>query len=292
MSKKKIISLCLVVCLLATAIGGTLAYFTDTDNQVKNTFTVGNVSIDLTETNEINGVEVTGNAFENVMPGSVITKTPVVTNNSSEDAYVRVVVRATNQEELYALLEKYSETDVFVGWDFEFDKVGGMRYTSTRTPGTANGVELIAVDEGISSHGSGNVLISADNYFKTEAETNLNVAGFSKDDNRILINTNKLSQEVIANASDYIYYQDLVGVYKPSCVAWIFYLKMAPNSNYTLFEGINVPTEIDAAADMAFFNGLEINVCADAIQSTGFTDAKAAFEALNEAHPLSAWNLN
>ena len=292
MSKKKIISLCLVVCLLATAIGGTLAYFTDTDNQVKNTFTVGNVSIDLTETNKINGVEVTGNAFENVMPGTEITKTAVVTNNSSEDAYVRVVVRATNQEELYALLEKYSETDVFVGWDFEFDKVGGMRYTSTRTPGTVDGVELIAVDEGICSHGSGNVLISADNYFKTDAETNLNVAGFSKDDNRIIINTNKLSQEVIANASNYIYYQDLVGVYKPSCVAWIFYLKMAPNTSYTLFEGINVPSEIEAATDMAFFNGLEINVCADAIQSTGFTNAKAAFEALNEAHPLSAWNLN
>ena len=291
MSKKKIISLCLVVCLLATAIGGTLAYFTDTDSE-KNTFTVGNVDIEVSETNKINGVEVTGNAFENVMPGTKITKTPVVTNKSSEDAYVRVVVRATNQEELYALLEKYSETDVFVGWDFEFDKVGGMRYTSTRTPGTANGVELIAVDEGISSHGSGNVLISADNYFKTDAETNLNVAGFSKDDNRIIINTNKLSHDVINNASNYIYYQDLVGVYKPSCVAWIFYLKMAPNTSYTLFEGINVPTEIDAAADMAFFNGLEINVCADAIQSTGFTNAKAAFEALNEAHPLSAWNLN
>ena len=287
MSKKKIISLCLVVCLLATAIGGTLAYFTDTDS-AKNTFTVGNVNIKLTE----NGEETTGLDFKNVMPGTEITKKAVVTNNSSEDAYVRVVVRATNQEELYALLDKYDEADIFKGWDFEFDKVGGMRYTSTRKPGSANGVELIAVDEGICSHGSGNVLISADNYFKTDAETNLNVAGFSKDDNRIIINTNKLSQEVIANASNYIYYQDLVGVYKPSCVAWIFYLKMAPNTSYTLFEGINVPTEIDAAADMAFFNGLEINVCADAIQSTGFADAKAAFEALNEAHPLSAWNLN
>lgn len=291
MSKKKIISLCLVVCLLATAIGGTLAYFTDTDSE-KNTFTVGNVDIEVSETNKINGVDVTGNAFEKVMPGSVITKTPVVTNNSSEDAYVRVVVRATNQEELYALLEKYSETDVFVGWDFEFDKVGGMRYTSTRTPGTKDGVTLIAVDEGISSHGSGNTLISADNYFKTDAETNLDVAGFSKDDNRIIINCNKLSHDVINNASAYIYYQDLVGVYKPSCVAWIFYLKMAPDTSYTLFEGINVPSEIEAATDMAFFNGLEINVCADAIQSTGFTNAKAAFEALNEAHPLSAWNLN
>ena len=43
--KKKIITMCLVVALAATAIvGGTLAYFTDTDAD-QNTFTVGNVKI-------------------------------------------------------------------------------------------------------------------------------------------------------------------------------------------------------------------------------------------------------
>lgn len=47
--KKKIIALCLIVALAATAvIGGTLAYFTDTD-AAKNTFTVGNVKINLLE---------------------------------------------------------------------------------------------------------------------------------------------------------------------------------------------------------------------------------------------------
>ena len=300
MSKKKIISLCLVVCLLATAIGGTLAYFTDTDNQVKNTFTVGNVSIDLTETNKINGEEVTGNAFENLMPGTEITKTPVVTNNSSEAAYVRVVVRVTNQEELYDILSaknedgsaKYPVNEVFDGWDFTFDKVGGMRYTSTRTPNTANGVTLIAVDEGVGSARGGNTLISGDNYFMTDAEKNpQNVNGFSRDpEGRIVIHADSLSHDVINNASNYIYYQDLVGVYKTASVAWIYYLKMEPNTSYTLFEGINIPAEFDTA-EMAFFDGLEIDVCADAIQSTGFADATAAFEALNEAHPLSAWGL-
>ena len=48
--KKKIISLCLVVALGATAvIGGTLAYFTDTDDDITNTFTIGDVEIDLFE---------------------------------------------------------------------------------------------------------------------------------------------------------------------------------------------------------------------------------------------------
>ena len=47
--KKKLLALVLVVALAATAvIGGTLAYFTDTD-EATNTFTVGGVKIDLIE---------------------------------------------------------------------------------------------------------------------------------------------------------------------------------------------------------------------------------------------------
>ena len=47
--KKKILALCLIVALAVTAVvGGTLAYFTDTDKET-NTFTVGNVKIDLLE---------------------------------------------------------------------------------------------------------------------------------------------------------------------------------------------------------------------------------------------------
>lgn len=49
MSKKKIVTACLVVALLAVfAIGGSLAYFTDTDN-ADNVFTMGNVDITLNE---------------------------------------------------------------------------------------------------------------------------------------------------------------------------------------------------------------------------------------------------
>ena len=49
MNKKKILTLCVVACLAITAIAGaSLAYFTDTKSAT-NTFTVGNVSIDLIE---------------------------------------------------------------------------------------------------------------------------------------------------------------------------------------------------------------------------------------------------
>jgi len=55
MNKKKLISLCLVLCLAAIAIvGGTMAYFTDKD-QAKNTFELGGVDITLTEREYVNG---------------------------------------------------------------------------------------------------------------------------------------------------------------------------------------------------------------------------------------------
>lgn len=83
--KKKIVALCLCIALAVVAIGGaTLAYFTDTTPAVKNTFTVGNVDIDLTET--------TGNSYT-VIPGVEIRKDPTVTvTTTSEDCWVFVKV--------------------------------------------------------------------------------------------------------------------------------------------------------------------------------------------------------
>ena len=94
--KKKILSLCLVIALAATAVvGGTLAYFTDTDAQ-KNTFTTGNVAIDLWEDfgdNDAEGIEkllpATGSAQAGTLKNG-IEKEVYVTNDGSEDAYVRV----------------------------------------------------------------------------------------------------------------------------------------------------------------------------------------------------------
>ena len=79
--KKKILALCLVVALAVTAVvGGTLAYFTDTDNAT-NTFTTGKVDITLNETFSENDAKL--------LPGKNIAKIVNVTNNE-EDAYVRL----------------------------------------------------------------------------------------------------------------------------------------------------------------------------------------------------------
>lgn len=93
--KKKILSLCLVLCLAATAIvGGTLAYFSDTDAQ-KNTFTTGNVAIDLWEDfgNNDDGIEHLMPAVGSAQAGTLengIEKEVYVENTGSEEAYVRV----------------------------------------------------------------------------------------------------------------------------------------------------------------------------------------------------------
>ncbi len=82
--KKKITAIALVVAILAVGIiGGTLAYFTDTDEET-NTFTIGNVAIDLKEIfDEDNAVLRPGSQTTNK-----IEKKVWIQNTGSEDAYV------------------------------------------------------------------------------------------------------------------------------------------------------------------------------------------------------------
>lgn len=87
--KKKMVTICLVVALVLTAVaGGTLAYFTDTAD-ANNTFTVGNVDITLTEPNW----EGTGsNDAPEVYPGEPLAKDPTVTNAGANPCFVRIKV--------------------------------------------------------------------------------------------------------------------------------------------------------------------------------------------------------
>lgn len=87
--KKKIVALCLCIAMLTIAIaGGTLAYFTDTEEKT-NTFTVGNVDITLEEPKwDSTG---SGEAPE-VYPGEALAKDPTVTNTGANPCFVRVKV--------------------------------------------------------------------------------------------------------------------------------------------------------------------------------------------------------
>ena len=80
--KKRNLLLAALLLLVVGVVGTTIAYFTDTDNKT-NTFTIGNVDIELTETawNENNA--------KNLMPGDTVAKNPTITNKSTTNtAYV------------------------------------------------------------------------------------------------------------------------------------------------------------------------------------------------------------
>lgn len=76
MKKKAWVSLVAVVLVLCCAVGGTLAWLTDKTGPVKNTFTVGDINIDLTETTK----------DYKMVPGNTITKDPKVTVKANSEA--------------------------------------------------------------------------------------------------------------------------------------------------------------------------------------------------------------
>ena len=81
MNKKKTI-IATIVLLLIFAIGGAVAYFTDTTEVTTNTFTLGNVQIELSEPNW------NANNAKDLMPGMEVDKDPTITNTGSNPAYV------------------------------------------------------------------------------------------------------------------------------------------------------------------------------------------------------------
>jgi len=110
LSKKKVFSLALAVCLIAVLSMGSLAWFTDTDS-VTNDFYVGDSNtdpdkvfgIDVWET--VNGVEIgkdTGNdkgaEYEAILPGEVLNKVPYLTNTGIHPQYVRAIVTVTEAD--------------------------------------------------------------------------------------------------------------------------------------------------------------------------------------------------
>ena len=90
--KKKIVAMCATIAIAAVAVGGTLAFFTAEDDAT-NTFTVGNVSIDLTEPKW--AASGSQDAPE-VYPGEALAKDPTVTNNGANPCFVRIKVTGWN----------------------------------------------------------------------------------------------------------------------------------------------------------------------------------------------------
>lgn len=102
MKKKLFISVVAVALVACFAIGGTLAWLTDTTDPVTNTFTVGNINITLEESPNLN---------LKMVPGATITKDPVATVEAgSEDCYLFVKVEKS------ANFDNFMTYQMATGW--------------------------------------------------------------------------------------------------------------------------------------------------------------------------------
>lgn len=101
MKKKILVSVVATSLLIGSVFGGTLAYLMDTTDEVKNTFTVGDVSIELAETTH---------DFK-MVPSVEIAKDPVVTvDKDSEASWIFVKVEESDN------LDDFIQYSIASGW--------------------------------------------------------------------------------------------------------------------------------------------------------------------------------
>lgn len=123
--KKTLTVLLALVLVIAMSVAGTMAYLTSED-EVVNTFTVGNVQIKLDEAKAnpdgslvANADRVKANSYK-LIPGHEYNKDPMVTVlKGSESSYVKMTVTFTKSAELDAIFASNGAdlTSIFTGYD-------------------------------------------------------------------------------------------------------------------------------------------------------------------------------
>ena len=103
MKKKMLALVTLIIVIAVAAIGGTLAYFTDNETKT-NTFTMGTVAIQLTESN--------WNEPDKVYPSMTYAKNPVVTNIGDDSAWIRMDVILSDAAAFTTAAAQYNITDL------------------------------------------------------------------------------------------------------------------------------------------------------------------------------------
>lgn len=299
---KKIIALLLTVVLTATiAIGGTMAYLTADAGDEHNVFTVGNIDVSLDEEVGVigDGGEVKeteeGAEYTEVMPGDYLKKEVTVTNNGKTPAYVAVTVTLNNADKINAAIDEVYEKapynytaeqiqaiydDIFAGWGINYNPRPGA-YGVSDARGVIDGTyglpaHTLHVDFAKTTAGS--TVIGANNWFVAGKE----VAG----------------QYWVDGPAEYDgYYTKDMEDYE---ICYTYYMLLPAGASSTLFNGLNVPAEFNAA-QLAMFDGLVIDIEASAIQADNMGiaekyaeadngEAKTAFEVL--AGTIKAEDLN
>lgn len=240
-TKALLMSLCAVL-LVAASVLGTMAYLTDSKD-VKNTFTVGNVTIKLDEAkvdekgnlvknqDDTLADRVTQNAYK-LLPGHTYVKDPTVTVLApSVESYVRMKVTFNNADKIIALCT-----------DPEFEG---------EVTGVENAFPLIRMVNFVKANAAKWDGIIPDNMVDTED---------------MLANSKYFVKGTDNTLTYYFYYNGTVA---------------APDGNVglpTLFDSIKVPTWV-TGDQLAKLKDFQINVVAEAIQADGFKNADAAWAA-------------
>lgn len=242
-TKALLMSLCAVL-LVAASVLGTMAYLTDSKD-VKNTFTVGNVTIKLDEAK----VDEKGNLVKNqddtladrvtqneykLLPGHTYTKDPTVTVLApSVESYVRMKVTFNNASQIIAMC-----TD--------------PEYAEDGPTGVENAFPLIRMVKFMEANAAKWDGIIPDNMVDTE---------------EMLADAKYFAYDAEADTLTYYFY------YKETVEAPTADVKLA-----TLFDSINVP-EWATNDQLKALQGFEITAVAEAIQADGFENADAAWAA-------------
>lgn len=231
-----LLTLCAVLLVVASVMG-TMAYLADSKT-VTNTFTIGQVKIDLDEAKvDTNGNPVTpaervqANEYK-LMPGHTYIKDPTVTvKEGSEDSYVRMKVTFNNASQIIALC-----TD--------------PEYAEDGPTSVENAFPLIRMVNFVEANAAKWDGIIPDNMVETE-EMLADAKYFAYD-------------KANDTLTYYFYYTETVAAPKDD-------VKLA-----TLFDKITVPDWV-TGEQLNALNNFKITVVAEAIQADGFTDADDAW---------------
>ncbi len=123
MKKRTVAMLMAVVLLFGTVVGGTIAYLIADVKEVTNTFTVGEVVIDLFETDK-DGAKTQSNTYQ-LIPGTDYKKDPYVevTDETNVDCY------------LFVKFEELANADTYLNYTSTLTTENGWIKLDTTVPG-------------------------------------------------------------------------------------------------------------------------------------------------------------
>ena len=113
-NRRVVLTVCLMLAVCVASIGGTIAWLTDTTEEVKNTFSPSNIDLTLSEDHPTDGKA-------NMIPGGIIEKNPKVTIENDVDAYLFVTIEESVNPDL----------DKYIAWDIDTSDGAWTRYSTT-----------------------------------------------------------------------------------------------------------------------------------------------------------------